>query len=435
MRKSLFTHGNRAPSGLSRFVVPLPRAASWAIESRPIGAERRLRRRHTARTNATSIVITSFPLRSPPVAHVKSRLPGVTWARSARGRSNGFTLLEIVVALPIMALLMVGLGAAIKIAAQAVPNGTGNASATLSAREALDLIAADLTYATSIGTDVTTAGAANQLSFNIPDRDGLPPTTETITYSWSGTAGTPLTRTFNGTTTTIAPSVQEFSLAYDKRSKALPPTYSSGTETLLISSDGFTLFPTDNAVTSNSWVGQYFQPILASNVQSWNVTRAQLYLKQSNLPDGQNLIQIRTAAGGLPTSTVLAQTMFLESTLGISYSLQTISFSGVPNTSPASGLCLVVQWLANGTSCTVESWGTSAANSYLVSTGNAGATWQSPSGNSLMFYIYGTVQTPNPTAYQYLLTGIRCTLRLGNGPTSRLSTTVRVLNEPAVTGP
>jgi hypothetical protein len=345
-------------------------------------------------------------------------------------------LLEIVVALPIMALLMVGLGSAIKIAAQAVPNGTGIAATTLSAREVLDLVTADLTYATAITTDVTTAGAANQLTFNIPDRDGLAPTTETVTYSWSGAAGAPLTRTFNGTTTTIAASVQEFSLAYDKRSKALPQSYSAGAETLLLSSDGLNLFPTDNDITSSNWVGQYLQPILASNVHSWNVTRVQLYLKKSSgTPNGQSLVQIRAASGGLPTPLVLAQTTLLASSLGGSYSLQSMSLSGVPYISPSAGLCLVVQWQANGTSCIVESWGTSASNSYMVSTSNGGSTWSAPAGNGLMYYFYGTVQTPDPTAYQYLLTGIRCTLRIGNDPTSRLNTNVRVLNEPAVTGP
>jgi prepilin-type N-terminal cleavage/methylation domain-containing protein len=352
-----------------------------------------------------------------------------------RRRSNGFTLLEMLVALPVMALLMVGLGSAIKIAAQAVPNGTGIASTTLSAREVLDLVTADLTYATAITTDVTTAGAANQLTFNIPDRDGQAPATETVTYSWSGTAGAPLTRTFNGTTTTIAPSVQEFSLAYDKRSKALPTTYSAGAETLLISSDGLGLFPPNNNITNTNWVGQYFQPILASNVHSWNVTRVQLYLKSSSSTDGQNLIQIRPAAGGLPTSSILAQTTLLESSLASSYQLTSIGFSSAPYVSPATGLCLVVEWQANGTSCVVQGWGSSAANSNLVSTTDGGSTWTAPSGDSLRYYIYGTVQTANPTAYQYLLTGIRCTLRTGSDPTSRLNTTVRVLNEPPVTGP
>lgn len=360
---------------------------------------------------------------------------GVHRFEENRSSRIGYTLLEIVVALPIMALLMAGLGAAIKLAAQSVPNGTTTSSATLSAREVLDLITSDLTYATAISTDVTTSGAAHQLTFNIPDRDGQAPSTETITYSWSGTAGAPLTRTFNGTTTTIASSVQEFTLAYDKRASALPTSYSAGAETLLISSDGFTLFPTNNNVTSSTWFGQYFQPILASNVHSWNVTRAQLYLKSSSSTDGQNLVQIRNASGGLPGTSTLAQTTLLESSLVGSYKLTSIGFSSCPYVSPAVGLCLVVQWQANGTSCVAQGWGSSALNSNEVSTTNGGTSWQAPSSSALKYYIYGTVQTANPTAYQYLLTGIRCTLRLGSGANSRLNTTIRVLNEPAVTGP
>jgi len=340
----------------------------------------------------------------------------------------------MVVSLPIMALLMVGLGSAIKLSVQAVPNGTSTSSATLSGREVLDLVTADLTYATAITTDVTTAGAANQLTFNIPDRDGLAPTTETITYSWSGVAGTPLTRTFNGTTTTIAPSIQEFTLAYDKRSKALPTSYSAGAETLLISSDGLTLFPGNNSVTSTNWVGQYFQPILAANVHSWNVTRVQLYLEKGTGTDGQTLVQIRPAAGGLPTTSVMAQTTVLATSLGGTYKLTSIGFSSCPFVSPAVGLCLVAKWQEGTTFTIVESWGTSAVNSKMVSTTNGGTTWQT-SSSGLKYYVYGTVQTPNPTAYQYLLTGIRCTLRLGSGANSRLNTNVRVLNEPAVTGP
>ena len=57
MRGSLFTRENRVPSGLIRFNGLLPRALPWAIESRPIEAERRRRRRHIAGTKATSIFI------------------------------------------------------------------------------------------------------------------------------------------------------------------------------------------------------------------------------------------------------------------------------------------------------------------------------------------------------------------------------------------
>lgn len=351
-------------------------------------------------------------------------------------RPRGYTLLEIVVALPVMAMLLLGLGSAVKIAAQAVPNGTTTPSATLSARELLDLITTDLTYATTINTDVTQPGAANQLQFNLAQSNGSLSTTCQVQYNWPGTAGTSFQRQFNGQQTTL-PNVQEFTLAYDKKAVALPTTYSTSATMLLFSSDGSGAFSTnDNSITTTNWVGEYFQPVLASNVYSWNVTSASIYLKQTTgPPNGINSIQIRTAAGGVPTSTVLAQQSFPEGNLTGNYTYNSISFPPVPYQSPATGLCLVVACQNNSPSCLAQSYYGATANSNCVSTTNAGSSWQNASGQSLSYYIYGTVQTPNPTTYQYLLTGIRCTLRLGNGANSRLSTTIRVLNQPVVKGP
>ena len=71
----VYKHESR-PFRAKPIYLPLPRAAPWAIESRPLGAERRLRRRHIAGTEATSIVITCFPLNSPPVEQCRSRPAG-----------------------------------------------------------------------------------------------------------------------------------------------------------------------------------------------------------------------------------------------------------------------------------------------------------------------------------------------------------------------
>jgi hypothetical protein len=51
------------------------------------------------------------------------------------------------------------------------------------------------------------------------------------------------------------------------------------------------------------------------------------------------------------------------------------------------------------------------------------------------YYVYGTVSTPDPVSYQYLLTDVRCTLRSGPDPLARIQTSIRVVNEPQVTGP
>ena len=105
--------------------------------------------------------------------------------RRLPGRS-GHTLTELTVALPIMAMLALGMASAIKLAARSIPDGTSVSDSTLTAARAMDLFAGEVAFATAIGTDVTSGTAARQVTFEIPDRDGQTPATETVTYSWSG---------------------------------------------------------------------------------------------------------------------------------------------------------------------------------------------------------------------------------------------------------
>ena len=64
-----------------------------------------------------------------------------------------------------------------------------------------------------------------------------------------------------------------------------------------------------------------------------------------------------------------------------------------------------------------------------------GSSWVSRPGQSLVFYVYGKVTTPDLTAYTYTLQRVRCTLRGGEDTTGRLNATIRMLNEPTVPGP
>src|SRR5205814_1287502 len=64
------------PLGLLFLTTIRPRAdAPWAIESRPLGAERQLRCRQTPGTKPDSVAIVGFKLNSHLVEHVRLRLP------------------------------------------------------------------------------------------------------------------------------------------------------------------------------------------------------------------------------------------------------------------------------------------------------------------------------------------------------------------------
>src|SRR5262249_55248128 len=154
--------------------------------------------------------------------------------RSMRG---GFTLIEMVLSLAIIAILLLGMQSAILLAARATPDSSNSPlSSAIVAGRAVDRLSADLTFANS----VTSAGTTS-ITFTVPDRTG-DNSPETITYSWSGVSGDPLLRKINsGTASTVATNVTEFQLAYDKRSQQASTTYTESGETLLANNDGIGL--------------------------------------------------------------------------------------------------------------------------------------------------------------------------------------------------
>ncbi len=350
--------------------------------------------------------------------------------------SRGHSLLELVVALPLMTMLLLGIASAIKISVSAIPNASGPAAAALATSLTLEAIAADIGSAHSVTTDVNTALASRELAFLIPDRDGQAPSTEAIQYSWSGVPGAPLLRSFNGVDTIVANDVQEFSLAYDKRTVPINSASSSTAgETLLISADG-TSSSLDNSITTTDWHGQYFLPLFSSNVIGWNVTKVEIRMMRDGSTTGQTYVQIRTAANEVPTHVVLGQQTLLESSLTANHELKTFTFDTVPMQSPQTGLCLVLEMAANSPSGSVRSWSGGNPFSKAVSTTNGGSVWSTNNSRSLRYKVYGNLWTASTdTTYQYRLTNARCTLRLGSSPNNRLTTSIRIPNEPVVLGP
>jgi len=359
--------------------------------------------------------------------------------RGLRHRSfdrPGHTLAELTVALPIMAMLAVGMASAVKLATKSMPDGTSASDSTLAAARALDLFAGEVAYATSFVTDVENPAAGRQLTFVIPDRDGKAPATETVTWSWSGVPGDPLLRSFNGVTSPVATDVQEFDLCYDKQVNSFPTmAHNTTAEMLLLNCDG-TTSTADFAITTSNWCGQYFVPFLPSNAVGWNVTKVQFMARQNGSNSGQTAVQIRTANNKLPTSTVLDQQILLENTLTSSHTLKTLTFANVPMQSPNQGLCLVLQVAASAPTAYIQYWAGGKVNACYVSTTTSGGTWTATKTSSLRCYIYGTVTTETPSSVeQESLSSVRCTLRIGGAPHSRLTTSIRILNEPQVTGP
>lgn len=127
-------------------------------------------------------------------------------------RRRGLTLMELLVSATIMAVLLGGMASAIAVASRALPSAAARANVTqnqAAINTALDQIHADLLCAKTI-----TALSANSITVTVADRGHGTAGDETIRYAWSGVAGQPLTREYNGgASQTLATGVTTFTLA------------------------------------------------------------------------------------------------------------------------------------------------------------------------------------------------------------------------------
>jgi hypothetical protein len=174
----------------------------------------------------------------------------------------------MVLALAILGILLLAGQSAIRIAGHSLPDSNSPTYSTGNAQRALAQLASELRYARSI-TQMT----ANSITFTVAPR-GADTSAETISYSWDGTAGDPLTRQYNSDSpANVVTNVNAFSLLYDKRSTPAPTTYSVSAQTTLYSYYVNTYWNTTSALQSSQWISQSFTgPSPASN--SWPVRTA-----------------------------------------------------------------------------------------------------------------------------------------------------------------
>ncbi len=355
--------------------------------------------------------------------------------RLPRSAREGFTLVELVLSLSIAAILLMALQSTVLVASKAIPDGRSVGSALVSSGQPMGSLSADLYFATSV-TELT--GTA--ITFTVPDRNG-DGTPETIRYAWSGKAGDPLTRQYNGgAAVNVIPGVQSFGLTYDRRQVQAPTTYATSAETLLSSSTGG---GSTYSVQSGAWPGQYVSPSFPVTPNTWSVTRVLISARSGTSPAGQALVQLRAVdAGGLPTSTIYDQQTLAAASLTSSYAWQTFTFSGATGLSPSQAIALVVQWSADTTACGVQYSNGGLLGGLvggLFGGGNMeqynGTSWGGMSGCNLNYYLYGTYTTPNPPAYNYFLKDVRCGVQLTGDSATQMNTMIRVVNEPQVSGP
>ena len=130
-------------------------------------------------------------------------------------KRKAFTLIELLAAMTTASILLLGMVSTIYVSLQGVDETASPAGQAIGEVSALAELEYDLLYATSV-----TNTSATGLQITVGDRNN-DATSETITYSWSGTAGEPLNRSLNsGTAEVVIDNIQALKFTYIEDSDA-----------------------------------------------------------------------------------------------------------------------------------------------------------------------------------------------------------------------
>lgn len=259
-------------------------------------------------------------------------------------KGRAFTLSELVTALAVSGVLFLALGNAIVIASKALPAKSDTMRTSVQAAQALDRIAGEIESAIYVSQLTATS-----IAFTVADRnsDGLP---ERIGYSWSGVAGAPLVRTYNGVAANVLDAVDVLNLVPNVR--YVSETYPGpGVEDLLPSvlQDSTSILGGASTLllgsTNTTNYGQYFAPTFGSDVIGWRPTQARISAAINKTP-GTFRVQVRTASTSLvPTGTVLEEKVVNAALLPPLVMLpQIYNFSTLGRQAPGNPLSLAIMW-------------------------------------------------------------------------------------------
>ncbi|RNC81339.1 MAG: prepilin-type N-terminal cleavage/methylation domain-containing protein [Phycisphaera sp.] len=124
---------------------------------------------------------------------------------------RGFTLIELVVSLSVVGILITAIGSSIVVATRSLPTSGGLAETQASTGRALMLVGEDIRLATT-----ATILSGRRLDLTLSDRTD-DAASEAVSYSWSGTSGDPLVRSFNGVDNELVSTISDFDVSSTAR--------------------------------------------------------------------------------------------------------------------------------------------------------------------------------------------------------------------------
>lgn len=347
---------------------------------------------------------------------------------SPRQRCRALTLVELVVSTLIAAILVSGMASAILIATRALPENSAELNGPADAADAAELIASELLCATSV-TSLSDTG----ITFTVADRDG-DDAPETIQYKWSGVAGDPLQRSYNGATAgALVDEVHDFELISQMRTDGSGNGGGGNDDTELVSWVGDDGSSSDAPIDADEWYGQLFTPDLPDDTERWYVTEAWVRLRRDGAAEGVVGIELwKGGTGGLPSLERLAQATLPESMLDSDFQWVGVTFPGDPELDPTDSACLLVTKIGgSGTVARIqyEGGGVGLSGAGLL---RYDGWWNLETDKALRFIINGYVETTSGNTGTTWLAGMTIRLQVGGDQAEVTETAVPLLNLPEV---
>lgn len=346
----------------------------------------------------------------------------MTTSLISRRRHRGFTLIELTVSLALLSIILTALGSVVMLATRAAPSARSRIDTQ--ARIAMDMIAVEIRDAVKV-----TTASARAFQFEVADRDS-DSANETIRYTWTGTSGDPIMRSYKGAAAVaVSDGMSAVSFAYTTttRSRAAATAATEGAEQLLAMYVGTT--NGNMLVRNTTWPAQVFTPTLPSDAVSWRITKVLFLAKNGSGLLGTIGVQIRTAdpLTQLPNSTVIDEQSILQVNLGSTSSWFTCNYtcSAIPAGTPGA-----IVWRSTlGSSPMVLPYvisGVPDAGASLPSWGTGSSTWGGTlTDASVNYQVYGKVTRPGSTSNSItLVQTVTLSMTPVNG--TALSTVVRV---------
>lgn len=370
--------------------------------------------------------------------------------RSTRSSSAAFTLVELMVACTLGAILMGAMVSAVMIGARALPSkspapAAADAAARASAATALATLNLEMATARSI-IDLQ----PSSITFMVPDRDG-DGAEDKLIYAWDETKGNPLTRSMNGgAASVVLPQVAAFTLQGDYRTATTTIAGADTTSAEKLLWQGVNTGTTRvDTVKNKESVAQSFVARLPKDATSFSLTRVKIHLRGRG---NTFYVQLRPSTLGTPggSGSTIASVTLSDSALGnlvgslLGSLLGSSQWVSIPlpaaNLTPGTEYAIVVAAAAGGgDAVTITTSNQKLADDYATWSTHADESAQTRSSDATMFLeVYGTVRRPSvTTTTQDYLIGLQASLSASTSANALARTTIRLPFEtphgPAVT--